>query len=74
MNPIDSFNEYVISISDYLLFYKLLKISNDLNLSFLNHIYLNDDLVLSLRYLKCFIDEINSFFNFHEFDFIFLYS
>jgi hypothetical protein len=57
--------------------YKLVILTNNvLDLSFSNNIYISSpNINLKLNYLKCFIDEIDHlFFNFHLFDFIFLFN
>jgi hypothetical protein len=73
--------DYFIEIANKLnnefhLVYKLLKFTkNKLNLKLSNNIYFkSDDIILKLNFLKCFIDEIDHFFfNFHHFDFIFIF-
>jgi hypothetical protein len=63
--------------NEFHLVYKLLKLTkNKLNLNFSNNIYFkSDDILLKLNFLKCFIDEIDHlFFNFHNFDLIFIFQ
>jgi hypothetical protein len=62
--------------NEFHLVYKLLKLTkNELDLKHSKNIYFqSDDIVLKLNFLKCFIDEIDHlFFNFHHFDFIFIF-
>jgi hypothetical protein len=63
--------------NEFHLVYKLLKFTkNSLNVNNIsNNIYFkSDDFILKLNFLKCFIDEIDHlFFNFHHFDFIFIF-
>jgi hypothetical protein len=63
--------------NEFHLVYKLIELTEkDLNLSFSNNIYFqSNDVVLKLNYLKCFIDQIDHFFfNFHQFDLIFIFQ
>jgi hypothetical protein len=72
-NSIDQINKLN---NEFHLVYKLLKLTKyKLNLKFSNNIYFqSDDIILKLNFLKCFIDEIDHlFFNFHYFDFIFIF-
>jgi hypothetical protein len=62
--------------NEFHLVYKLLKFTNnEMNLNFSNNIYFrSNDIILKLNFLRCFIDEIDHlFFNFHKFDFIFIF-
>jgi hypothetical protein len=72
----NSIDEPNIFKNEFHLLYKLLKLTkNQLNLDLSNNIYFkSDDIVLKLKYLKCFMNEIDySFFNFHHFDFIIIF-
>jgi hypothetical protein len=62
--------------NEFHLVHRLMELTgNDLDLRFSNNIYFKShDIILKLNYLKCFIDEIDHlFFNFHHFDFIFIF-
>jgi hypothetical protein len=63
--------------NEFHLVHKLIELTGkDLDLSFSNNIYFQShDIILKLNYLKCFIDHIDHlFFNFHQFDLIFIFQ
>jgi hypothetical protein len=73
-----SYKDFIIDVpnNEFHLVYKLLKFTkNSLDLNISNNIYFkSDDFILKLNFLKCFIDEIDHFFfNFHQFDLIFIF-